>query len=48
MQIVARVTDESSFEESYVEDGCVQIDKLESKDLEGQIVLELDLRPMHF
>lgn len=35
MQIVAWVADESSFEESDVEDGCVQIDKLESEDLEG-------------
>lgn len=48
MQVVARIADKTALEESDVEDGCVQIDKLESKDLESQIVLELNLGPMHF
>lgn len=34
MQIVAGIADEAPFKECYVEDGCVEIDKLESEDLE--------------
>lgn len=35
MQIVTGITDETALEKCYIEDGCVQIDKLESEDLEG-------------
>lgn len=35
MHIVARIADESAFKEGDVENGCVQVDELESKDLES-------------
>lgn len=45
--VVARVADEAPFKEGDVKYRRVQIDELESEDFEREIVLELDLRPVH-
>ena len=45
--VVSRIADESSLEESDVEDGGVEVDELEEKNFEGQVVVELRLGPVH-
>ena len=48
MFVVARVSNESSLEESNVEDGGVKVDELEEENFESQVVVKLRLGPMHF
>ena len=48
MFVVAGISDEPSLEEGDVEDGGVEVDELEEKDFERQVVVELGLRSMHF
>ena len=46
--VVARVAHEAALKERNVEDGGVEIDKLEDEDFEGQVVVEVGLGPVHF
>ena len=45
---MAGVADKLSFEECDVDDGGVEVDKLEDEDFEGEIVVILCLCPVHF
>ena len=46
--VVAGVADKLSFEERDVDDGGIKVDKLEDEDFEGEIVVVLSLRAVHF
>ena len=48
MVVVSGVANKTTFKESYVEYGRIEIDKLEDKHFECQIVIEFGLCPMHF
>ena len=48
MVVMTRVANEATFKECYVENGRIEIDKLEDKNFECQIVVEFRLCPMHF
>ena len=47
MFVVAWVTHELPLEEGDVEDGGVEVDELKDEDLEGQVVVEVGLCPVH-
>ena len=46
--VVAGVAHKLPFEECNVDDGGVEVDKLEDEDFEGEIVVILCLCPVHF
>ena len=48
MIVMARVSNKTAFEESNVENGRIEIDKLEDENFEGQVVIKLRLSTMHF
>lgn len=48
VEVLPWVTHETALEESDVEYGGIEIDELESENLESQRVLELNLGTMHF
>ena len=45
---MARISNKTTFEERNVENGRIEIDKLEDEDFESQIVIKLGLRSVHF
>ena len=47
MFVVAGVADKLSFEECDVDDGGIEIDKLEDEDFEGEIIVEIWLSSVH-
>ena len=48
MLVMARVANEAALEESNVENGRIEVDELENENFEGQVVIKVGLRPMHF
>jgi len=46
--VMARISNKTTFEECDVENGRIEIDKLEDEYFECQIVIKLGLRTMHF
>ena len=45
--VVARVAHKLSLEESYVDDGRVEVNELEDEHFEGEVVVEIWLGPVH-
>ena len=45
---MSRIPDKTTFKEGYVENGRIEVDKLEDEYFECQIVIKLGLRTMHF
>ena len=45
---MTRISYKATFEEGNVENGRIEVDKLEDEDFECQIVVKLGLGPMHF
>ena len=46
--VSAWIANKTTFEECDVENGRIEVDKLEDEDLECQIIVELGLSSMHF
>ena len=46
--VMARISNKTTFEECDVENGRIEIDKLEDEYFECQIVIKLGLRSVHF
>ena len=46
--IISRVTHKATLEKGYINNGRIEIDELEDKDFESQIVLKFGLSPVHF
>ena len=46
--VTSRIANETTFEECDVENGRIEVDKLEDEYFECQIVIKLGLRAMHF
>ena len=45
---MTRISYKPTFKEGNVENGRIEVDKLEDKDFECQVVIKFGLRSMHF
>ena len=46
--VMTRVTNKLSFKESNINDGGVEVDKLENENFEGQVIIVFRLCSVHF